>query len=579
MYEKLIELVNQENWTLAKEEFNRQKNNQWDDTLAILAASIQWQEGEMEEFFASVTRGLQYNERNYELYLLLGNYYAAKNVNQAWLCYENAEFYCENAGDLDVILQFKRNMEQSEEWDVRKTAIVILSYNLLEQTRECVESIRRNNIKSSYEIIIVDNHSTDGSVSWLEKQEDIKVIYNSENKGFPTGCNQGIKIAEPEEDIFLLNNDTLLTPNALFWLRMGLYENQRVGATGSVSNFVGNGQRISEEFTSVQEYMAFGKKNNIPMRYPYEKKIYLVGFALLLKREALDEVGLLDLRFSPGTFEDDDMGIRLLSAGWQVLLCKNSFIFHYGSGNGKNLKKWGDLENINRKKFKDKWKFDITYYSRIRNELIGLIEKRQEEKFRVLELGCGFGATLAKIEALWPNARVQGIELQEKIVEIASNYLDILQGDIESMPFTFEHHCFDYIILGDVIEHLREPQMLLQRMIPYLKEDGHFLCSIPNVMHISVVAPLLQGKWDYQESGILDWTHLRFFTLDSMGKLFEECGLGVEKLLKVSLVDAVDEEQQRIIEEVSRITGVASKERFLTYQYIFQLRPAMQTSQ
>lgn len=85
-------------------------------------------------------------------------------------------------------------------------------------------NIRRNNVPSSYEIIVVDNASTDESLSWLEQQEDVVLIKNSENRGFPCGCNQGIRAAGPDSDILLLNSDTILFPNSLFWLRMGLYE-------------------------------------------------------------------------------------------------------------------------------------------------------------------------------------------------------------------------------------------------------------------------------------------------------------------------------------------------------------------
>ena len=79
-----------------------------------------------------------------------------------------------------------------------------------------------------------------------------------------------------------------------------------------------------------------------------------------------------------------------------------------------------------------------------------------------------------------------------------------------------------YIILADVIEHLHNPEETLARLIPYLKKDGSFLCSIPNLMHMSVISPLLQGRFDYTEAGILDKTHLRFFTLDSIVKLFQK---------------------------------------------------------
>lgn len=571
MYNKLTELVNNGEWELAEEELNL-LNDKWDDELAILKTAIYWQKEDYEQVYECIAKGLEYNYRNYELYLLLGNYYEAINPNQAWLCYENAEFYCDNMEDLKIIRQYKQNLEKEGRVDVEKTAIVILTYNLQSLTQECIESIRKNNLDSSYELVIVDNHSTDGTREWLLEQEDIKLICNEENKGFPYGCNQGIKAAGPEYNILLLNNDTIVTPNAIFWLRMGLYEEDRVGATGSVSNFVGNGQRINKQFSSLEEYIQFSEKNNIPKRNPYEKKIFLVGFALMLKRSALDTVGLLDIEFSPGMYEDDDIGLRLQRAGYQVILCQNSFIYHYGSGDGKHLESWNKLLTINGDKLKEKWKFDIRYYTWARMELIGLITKKQDEPIRVLEIGCGMGATLAKIKYLWPKAEVKGIELVEQIASIGSNSLDIIQGNAESMEFPYEKNSFDYIILGDVLEHLYDPGKLLRRMTDYLKEGGEFLCSIPNLMHMSVIVPLLQGKFDYQDAGILDRTHIKFFTLDSIVNLFHECNLQIEEIKGTSDKNFHTQENIEIIESISKLPCAAPKEWFEVYQYIFRAK-------
>lgn len=110
--------------------------------------------------------------------------------------------------------------------------------------------------------------------------------------------------------------DTIVLPNSIFWLRMGLYEEERIGATGSMSNSVINGQRIEAKLAGVEEYITYGTAMNIPMENALEKKTWLVGFAMLLKRKALDEVGLLDERFSPGQNEDVDLCIRLNLAGW-----------------------------------------------------------------------------------------------------------------------------------------------------------------------------------------------------------------------------------------------------------------------
>lgn len=326
----------------------------------------------------TICRGLAYNHRNYELYFMLGNYYERVNVNQAWLCYENAEFYCSEEADKNIIQWTKKELEKDCEWNVRNTSIVILSYNLKEICKQCIESIRRNNHPDSYELIVVDNASTDGIVDWLKEQKDIVLIENGSNMGFPHGCNQGIEVADENNNIFLLNNDTIVLPNSLFWLRMGLYEKKEYGATGSVTNYAGNGQIIDKEFSVVDEYCVYGMKHNVPMRNAIESKIWLVGFAMLIKREALNQVGVLDTLYSPGCLEDDDYGVRLQCSGWKTMLCWNSFIYHYGSGQGKNQSHWKSSQMRNIDKFIEKWGFNITYVTWPKMEMISQINREKK---------------------------------------------------------------------------------------------------------------------------------------------------------------------------------------------------------
>ena len=142
----------------------------YDDTLAVLAATVNEHFGDTETFLLNIETGLKYNYQNYELYLMLGNYYAGFNSNQAFLCYENAEYYCKLNGseeDLAYICQIKRTFEDTHNITVRPYSFVLLSYNTLDLTRDCIESIRRTCNSDTYELIVINNASKDGSVEWL----------------------------------------------------------------------------------------------------------------------------------------------------------------------------------------------------------------------------------------------------------------------------------------------------------------------------------------------------------------------------------------------------------------------------
>lgn len=185
-----------------------------------------------EDRFNVLVRLMEQDSLNGQNYVCLGDYYLEENKEKAYLCYENALFL--GGVEEQIVKERIRTLEQ-EGINKHKVSIVILSYNAKDMLKECIESIRRNNPSCSYELVIVDNASTDGIVDWLREQKDIVLQCNEENVGFPKGCNQGIELAEKENDIMLLNNDTIVTENALFWLRMALCEPE-IGAAGSISN-------------------------------------------------------------------------------------------------------------------------------------------------------------------------------------------------------------------------------------------------------------------------------------------------------------------------------------------------------
>lgn len=244
-----------------------------------------------------------------------------------------------------------------------KTSIIILTYNNLKYSKLCIESIREYTLKGLYEIIVVDNKSTDGTVQWLKCQKDIKKIYNNVNLGFSKGCNQGIKVSSGE-NVLLLNNDVIVTSNWLKNLKECLYSSERIGAVGPVTNNCSNYQRINVNYSSIREMQVFAKKYNLSNPQKWEIKNRLIGFCFLIKKEVINKIGFLDERFTPGNFEDDDYSMRIKKAGYKLILCRDTFIHHYGSVSFMEPSRNSNLLALNKKKLEDKWK--IKYEDLIR---------------------------------------------------------------------------------------------------------------------------------------------------------------------------------------------------------------------
>lgn len=125
---------------------------------------------------------------------------------------------------------------------------------------------------------------------------------------------------------------------------------------------------------------------------------------------------------------------------------------------------------------------------------------------------------------------------------------------------------FDYIILADIVEHLRNPWAFLKKMRSFLKEDGKIIVSVPNVCHVSNLWGMLHGDWEYGEAGILDSTHLRFFTKKSFTGCLEEAGLQVQNVEPKEIVGNYG----RFLEELLSVDDVTvSREELSALQWIF----------
>lgn len=451
-----------------------------------------------------------------------------------------------------------------------KTSIVILTHNKLDYTKLCIESIRKYTPKWSYEIIVVDNNSTDDTVNWLKQQKDIKTIFNNENLGFPKGCNQGIEIATGD-NILLLNNDTIVTHNWLENLVECLYSSSDIGAVGAVTNNCSYYQAIQVSYKSLEEMQVFARRFNVSNPDKWEERLKLIGFCMLIKREVVEKIGLLDERYTPGNYEDDDYSLRIRKAGYRLMLCQDTFIHHFGSVSfGENREKFIGLLHTNRQKFVEKWGFDPNYSTFIRHEIVSLMDNPPDQEIKVLEVGCASGGTLLKIKNTFKNAKLYGIELNKFAAEDAASFADIKIGNVEKEEIDYPEDFFDYIILADVLEHLLDPWTLLKKLTRFAKPEGRILASVPNVMHHSVIKNLLRGNWTYEDSGILDRTHLRFFTLNEIAKMFSQAGCTELEVRTVSL--PLSAEDEKFIEKLGQLSGTNVSNQFNVYQYVVKVR-------
>lgn len=166
------------------------------------------------------------------------------------------------------------------------------------------------------------------------------------------------------------------------------------------------------------------------------------------------------------------------------------------------------------------------YFQGHRSDVADLVPK---ECSRVLDVGCGYGGLGRSLRARGV-AQVFGIELNpDAATHLSGVYTDYWIGDVEHVSLSADMAPFDCIAFADVLEHLRDPWGAMAQYIERLKPGGYVVASIPNVRNIALLYNLIvRGRWHYEDSGLLDRTHLRFFTRGEIMELFAAAGLDVE---------------------------------------------------
>ncbi|CCF16683.1 MULTISPECIES: glycosyltransferase family 2 protein [Brevibacillus] len=240
-------------------------------------------------------------------------------------------------------------------------SIVILTRNGLPITKMCVESIQKHT--KDYELICIDNGSTDGTVAYLNSLPHAVVISNGENRGFAAGNNQGFRKARGEY-IVMLNNDTLVTPQWSELLINWLNKNSSLGMVGPRSNNVSPGQQISTEeiveLATVDSFAIDWTKRYANQGF-YSRK--LVGHCILFRRSLLEHIGGLDERFHPANYEDDDFCLRARLFGKNLWVANDVFIYHFGHASFLvNKVKYRDYSWENARRFIEKWQLPMSIH-------------------------------------------------------------------------------------------------------------------------------------------------------------------------------------------------------------------------
>ena len=411
-----------------------------------------------------------------------------------------------------------------------KLSIIIPLYNMREKLERCLFSVR-NTVRIPYEVIVVDDGSSaDEQIFTSDAMDHVRLLRSEEHHGYTHAVNEGIRASEGEVLLFL-HADVMLAPHTVEDMLDVLIADPNVGAVTAVAPVAYRRAQLipPNDYLSWDDYVHVAEEIRAQAALPCPE-ILAEMFALMARRDAVSTAGNLDERYSFPALASYDFTVSMTRAGYGGATLPSTYVHR----DGENPDTSSDSYRRECDFFHEKWGVSLDYSFSPRRDLMSLMVF-SKAGLRVLEIGCACGVTLREIGARSSSARLYGVELNEKAAEIAAPYATILSMDVERLDPSQVAERFDYIVMGDVIEHLQNPWKAIENMRELLAPGGEVIASIPNIGHISNLYEVLSGNWTYKSMGLLDRTHLRFFTKKEIIKLFQEAQFDIQDMRYITV--------------------------------------------
>ena len=437
--------------------------------------------------FKTLVAGEDFNDltlKDKALLLQLSSFYAGGGFNYFLADFMYVPSYNAVAGGIN----YKRD-HKAESFDV---SVVIPVYNNFNYTKQCIFSIFKNHPLLNFEIIIIDNGSTDKTKEYFANFQDLnnfRFISNDENLGFAKASNMGAKVSN-SENILFLNNDTVVSKGAIdelyYSITAGSAKSLKIGAAGSLLLYPD--KKIQEAGIMFEErlvpYNAYSGMNISGCgQSDIKNAIYIKSYnaltaaCLMLKKEVFESVGGFDEGYING-FEDVDLCLKLREAGYRLIFNPKSIIFHFEEKTAGRKKH--DIENINRfmEKWRLKYKRDNYIFAEMDNLFIQNKSKNDVSKYYI-SLN-SFKSIEREIDNLIPNNKYEealklcneclelnkySINFHKKKEDIKRN-LDILesQNDIRLLLNEKEKLLFAYrTVMNNIAKHNEEIKVSLDQ--------------------------------------------------------------------------------------------------------------------
>lgn len=457
-------------------------------------------------------------------------------------------------------------------------SIAVISYNRIEKTKICIENLIKNT-KLPYHLILIDSGSEPDVMEYYksvpyENKTIIRITKNiNANFSFLVAM-QNLK----SKYCAIVSNDVVITENAISNLLKCMKSANNIGWVSPVSSNVSNLQQVDLAFSTLEEMNEKAAKFNISNPLKWHERMSLMPAIFFYKKECIDIVGGFDYGFFHD-FADDDMARRLNRAGYQTILCKDTWVHHdhqYNATQKESMKQALSLES-GRKNFMQKY-YGLDAWDDIRNfetEFISNIKEPEENGSKPCVLGvdtrCGtpileirnklreYGLTETTCDAFTSKAKYF-FDLQTICNEVTCDRIDFLSD-------YYDNESYDYILVGEPINTYSNPYLVLKHLFGLLKPKGTLLIKLRNTANQN---NLLYSLGNFNHSNFVASSFC--ISAESMNRYLLEMGAKVSRIALMQ--DHIVSDALKIFKEMIKNVDPANNPdatfaRLITKDYLF----------
>ena len=385
------------------------------------------------------------------------------------------------------------------------TSIIVFAQGREQKLTSCLWSIETFTSKDSYELFVI------GKDLQLSGEAATKIKYFEIEDNPVAAINKAIADSNGR-DIAFLYGDTVVTSHWLPRLQQVLYNTENCGAVGPIGYNSSIYQSVpieeQKEYSTIRDMALVAAEYAVHNKGKISHSLFLDAFCILFTREIWQKFGPWVEEYQCPAKAVMDYTVNLIKAGYDCLVAKDVWLHN-------SFYPLRGAEYSDELVFRKIRGFSSGYSMGAREDLLDLANLKKSD-LTIMDIGCACGGTLMKAREVNPNAQLYGIEMSSGAAAVAEHFGQVFQADMLTIDKPELLDKFDYIFMGDVLEHIVDTDGALAKVYSWLKKGGQLIVSVPNIANISIITNLLMGKWHYVDSGILDKTHMRFFTYKEM---------------------------------------------------------------